>query len=425
MDAQRMDDLADPSAALRARARRWLAQRRPGHTLPQPFYGDPDLHALDLALVFGRRWLFAGPECELADPGDFLTLEIGTTSVLVCRDRAGQVRAFFNTCRHRGSIVVDAARGRAPTFVCPYHRWGYDLTGRLVRAPNMGAGFDRAAHGLRPVHCAVVGGLVFICLADRPPDLAPFRAALEPRIAPHRLAEAKTVAEIVLDEQANWKLVWENSRECDHCAAGHPLLMRTLRHFNLMDPAGDPEIAAFWQRCEAAGLPSRTEAAPDFRAGRIPLLPGQQTISPDGSYVVARKLGDVAVEEIGSLRFSLYPGLFGHVHADYAVLIQTLPTGPRGTRVRCRWLVHRDAEEGRDFDRERLLAVWRATNDEDRIFCERNQRGVDSAGYRPGPYAQPGEAQVAAFVDWYCATLADGLGDRAAEDHTPLAQAGD
>jgi Rieske 2Fe-2S family protein len=400
--ASRLDEAGD---GRRARALAWLAERRPGHSLPQPFYGDPDLHALDMALVIERSWLFAAPECDLPEPGAFLTLMVGATSVLLCRDREGQVRAFFNTCRHRGSIVVDAARGRRPTFTCPYHQWSYDLTGRLVRAPNMGTGFDRGGYGLGRVHCAVIEGLVFICLADTPPDLGAFRAALAPRLAPHRLAEARTVAEIVLDEAANWKLVWENNRECDHCAAGHPALMRTLRHFNLMDPSGDPEIVAFWTRCEAAGLPSRTEAGPDFRAGRIPLLPGQRTISPDGRQVVARTLGDVAVDDVGSLRFSLYPGVFAHVHADYAVLIQLLPTGPRGTRVSCRWLVHAKAEEGRDFDRETLLEVWRTTNDEDRVLCERNQRGIDSRGYRPGPYADPSEAQVAGFVDWYCATL--------------------
>jgi Rieske 2Fe-2S family protein len=395
----------DQAEGARARIGALLATRRPGHSLPRPFYGDPLVHAFDMALVIERRWLFAAAACELPEAGSFLTFAVGASSILLCRDRDGQVRAFHNTCRHRGSIVVEAERGRSPTFVCPYHRWGYDLTGRLVRAPNMGKDFDRSGHGLGPVHCTVIEGLVFICLAEDPPDIEAFRAALTPRLAPHRLADTTVAAEIVLDEAANWKLVWENSRECDHCDAGHPVLMRTLRRFNLMDPASDPEITAFWARCEAAGLPSRTQAAPDHRAGRIPLLPGQHSISPDGRQVVARTLGGVAEAEIGSLRFSLYPSLFAHAHADYAIVVQLLPTGPRHTRVSCRWLVHREAQEGRDYDRETLLAVWRATNEEDRVFCERNQRGVESIGYRPGPYADPSEAQVAGFVDWYCTTL--------------------
>lgn len=391
-------------AELRPAVRRLLAGRAPKHSLPQPFYNDASIHALDVELLLGQ-WVFGALECEVAEPGAFRTVEIGASSILIVRGRDGELRAFHNSCRHRGSQLCDSDRGRSPTLLCPYHHWAYDLTGRLVRAPNMPADFDKAAHALVPVHVAVVEGVIFICAAAEPPDIEAFRAAAAPRFAPHRLRDAKVVQEITLVEQANWKLVWENARECDHCNAGHPELMRTLRMFNFSDPESDAEIARFWDRCEATGLPSRTVDGHGFRLGRIPLNPGQLSITEDGQPAVARRLGDWPEADIGSLRWTLWPSVFSHIHADYAVFVRILPTGPRETQLVCKWVVHKDAEAGRDYDPARLEHIWRVTNEQDRRFCERNQRGVDSVGYRPGPYADPSESGVWTFVNWYCGEL--------------------
>ncbi|WP_168166111.1 aromatic ring-hydroxylating oxygenase subunit alpha [Bosea sp. PAMC 26642] len=191
-------------------------------SLPHAFYNDPDFFRLDMRGIFESRWIFAGPACELTSSGSFFTIEIGETSVVVCRDREGVIRAFFNSCRHRGSIVVDQACGRRMSFVCPYHHWSYDLTGRLLRAANLDANADKSELGLRPVHVRDIAGLIYICLADVAPDIEPFAAALGPAAAPHDLTHGKVVHTITLHEQGNWKLVMENARECDHCEAGHP-----------------------------------------------------------------------------------------------------------------------------------------------------------------------------------------------------------
>jgi phenylpropionate dioxygenase-like ring-hydroxylating dioxygenase large terminal subunit len=389
----------------REMVRALIASQRPRHSLDQPFYGDPELFDLDRELLVEHHWQFAGLECEVPDPGCFITVEIGRSSIIICRDRDGRLRAFFNSCRHRGSIVCDAQRGNRSHFSCPYHHWRYDLTGRLVHAPNMGDDLDKAAHGLKAVHIAVIGGVIFVSLADDPPDLSAFQAALAPALAPHQLTAARVVKEIVLTERANWKLVWENARECDHCVGGHPELMKTLQLFNLEDPWSDPYIRAFWERCEASGLPSMTQQGHGFRVGRVPLQPGQLSITLDGKPAAARRLGDWPEPDIGSLRWSRYPSVFSHVHADYAIFVQIMPVGPQETKVTCKWVVHAAAVEGQDYDLDRLVEVWRVTNEQDQRFCERNQRGVNSKGYQPGPYAQPSEHGVWTFVDWYCTEM--------------------
>lgn len=401
-------------AAIRAEALSLLERRQPRHSLPRAFYTDPAIFRLDMAEIFERRWIFAGLACEIATPGQFFTLTIGESSIIICRDRQMRVQAFFNSCRHRGSIVADAPCGKRSSFVCPYHQWSYDLTGKLLRAPNMDGVIDKARMGLKPVHVRDIGGLIYVCLAEDAPDIEAFAAALAPAAAPHRLDEAKVVHSITLHEQGNWKLVMENARECDHCQAGHPELMKTLLIFDFADPWADPSIAAFWTRCEASGLPSVTKDGADFRVGRMPFQPGNLSITMDGRPAVTKTLGDWADNDIGSLRFTHYPSMFGHIHADYAVVIQMLPVSATETSFICKWLVHKDAVEGVDYDIERLVEVWRETNDQDRRLVERNQRGVNSIGYQPGPYAEASEHGVWTFVEWYALTMREGLGGTSA-----------
>jgi Rieske 2Fe-2S family protein len=383
--------------------RELLRTRARHHSLPQPFYADKAFFELDLQGIFYRRWLFAGVTCEIPQPGSFFTLDIGPTSIIVARDRTSTIRAYFNTCRHRGSRICTAEKGRVGAFVCPYHQWTYDLTGTLRHAGRMHEGFSIEGIGLRPVHVRTVAGTIYICLADEPPDFAPFAAALEPMLAPHDLANAKLAHEAHIVERGNWKLVMENSRECYHCRSSHPELMRTfLETYNFADPTTDPAISGFIARCNAAGLPSDGRGGDDFRITRMPLTRDAASITMDGKQAVAKPLGGIAEPNIGSLRWVHFPSVFNHALRDYAILVRMLPIGPQETLVTAKWLVNRDAEEGRDYKLPHLTETWIKTNDQDRILVERNQQGVNSLGYVPGPYSQETEAGVINFVEWYC-----------------------
>ena len=114
-----------------------LKSRRPGHTLPRALYVDPDIYQLDLRHIFYAHWLFIGHDCELARPGDYITAQVGDYPILVVRDRQGALRAFHNTCRHRGSRICSQPKGSAVRLVCPYHNWSYDLDGRLLFARDV------------------------------------------------------------------------------------------------------------------------------------------------------------------------------------------------------------------------------------------------------------------------------------------------
>ena len=244
-----------------------LKHRKPGYGLEQAFYSDPDYYRLDMENIFYRDWLFIGHDCEVAKPGNFFTVQVGDYPVVIVRDRQKQIQAFHNSCRHRGSRVCSAERGTSAKLVCPYHQWTYELDGRLLFARQMGDDFDASQFSLKAVHCESVGGYIFICLAPIAPDFGPTRAMLEPYLAPHRLTETKVAFQSSIVEKGNWKLVWENNRECYHCVANHPELCKTFPEAptvtGIQNSKDDPEIVAHWENvklpvCRVFSVSTRT-----------------------------------------------------------------------------------------------------------------------------------------------------------------------
>lgn len=395
-----------PNSSLRSHTLELLSGRRRFFSLPQPFYTDSEIFQLDLEAIFYKRWIFAGAECEIPNAGDYFTLAIGPTPIVVLRDQTGAVRAFFNTCRHRGSKICLAEKGAVKRLVCPYHQWTYDLTGRLVATGRMHEGFDRENYNLNTINVRASGGTIYVCLAQEPPDFSAYGPVIEPYLAPHDLANAKLAHETKVLVNGNWKLVMENSRECFHCPARHRELMQTFLHdYNFEEPGEDKFIYEFWEKCSVLGLPSADREDDDFRIVRLPLRKGALSATMDGKSAVARLLGTMPTDDAGSVRWVHFPSTFNHAFADYAVLVRMLPIGPQETLFTMKWLVHRDAQEGRDYDLETLARVWSATNDQDKVLVERNQEGVNSVGFVPGPYSQQAEQGVIRFVEWYCGTL--------------------
>ena len=391
---------------------RLIRNRRAGFSLEQPFYTDPDFFRLDMELIWYRDWLFVGHDCEIAKPGGFFTVQVGAYPVVVVRGRDGLIRAFHNSCRHRGSRVCTSAKGTSARLVCPYHQWTYDLDGSLVFARQMAEGFRTEDFGLKAVACESVAGYIFICLAEEPADFAPFRALMEPYFAPHRLTEAKIAHETTIVEKGNWKLVWENNRECYHCAGNHPELCKTFPEAptvtGVNEVDDDPEMQAHWASCEAAGLPARfrIDGAGQYRATRAPLLRDAVSYTMTGRPSVRRNLSDqVGAGRIGTLMLYHYPTTWNHVLIDHAVTFRVLPLGPEETAVATKWLVHKDAVEGVDYDLAELIHVWTEPNDQDRRIVEENAFGIRSPAYEPGPYSELHEGGVIQFLDWYARFL--------------------
>ena len=406
------------------RIRALLDQRRPGHSLPQALYNSPEAFEFDLEAIYDQSWILAGFTCEIPQPRGYLALTVGRSPLVITRDREGTLRAFHNSCRHRGAQICAEGAGSRPRLTCPYHQWVYDLDGTLVSAKHMQASFDPAEHSLRPVHVEEVAGALFVCIAETPPSFSRFREHLEPLLAPHRLHHAKLAHQNTLVEKGNWKLVMENARECYHCAVGHPELALT---FPIGDAGGqsfqsegDPRHQAFTARLESLGLGKGPSWGPWWHVERFPLNAGQVSLTMDGKPAVKTLMIDGDEPDIGSLRWAIEPHSFCHSTADTTVYFSAMPTAVNETVVTCKWLVHEDAVEGVDYDVDRLTQLWNVTNLQDRDFVENNQRGVNSRGYVPGPYCEEDESFVARFTDWYCDKARAFIGARTGVDSRPI-----
>ncbi len=396
-----------------------LRARLPGHTLPAGLYARADVFEADAEVIFGRHWIAAGVEADVPEPGDVYALDIGRASIVILRDDDGILRAFHNVCSHRGARLLDPGRGTVGRLVCPYHQWTYELSGELVAAPHMGSGFDRALGHLRPVHLRAIGGLVFVCLAEvPPPDIETLAAVMADRLAPYGLAEAKVAHETEIVEHGNWKLTLENNRECYHCAANHPELCVS---FVSLDFGFDPEALSPEERAEAeahaalyADQSARWEAegfpsalvehtvghATNFRTQRLIIAGSGESQTFDGRAASRRLLGSMTRKDTGDLHLWGINS-WNHVMADHAVVIAAYPLAADRTLVRTKWLVHKDAVEGADYDLSNLTAVWEATNAQDAALVARAQAGVETPGYRPGPYSPFTEAPLDDFATWY------------------------
>jgi Rieske 2Fe-2S family protein len=272
----------------------------------------------------------------------------------------------------------------------------------------------------------VVEGLVFVCLADEPPaDFDEVAARTAPYLAPHQLRRTKVAAREDLVEEANWKLVMENNRECYHCEAGHPELTCTFfpTYGYTLDELPDRLLPAharylraqrdLERACDERGMPyeeiEEIDSRPSaFRIQREPLDGAGESYTTDGSAASRRLLGSFDTPRLGRLSLHHQPSSWFHFLADHAVTFTVLPLAPDRTLVRTTWLVHEDAVEGVDYDLDRLTEVWHRTNAQDGTLVARAQAGVTSPAYEAGPYA-PNEYQVEGFCAWYVDRLKEHL----------------
>jgi Rieske 2Fe-2S family protein len=411
-----------------------IARRRRGHSLEQAFYTSREVFDADLRLIFGRHWIYVGVEAEIPHAGDVITAEIGSTSVLIVRDDEDRIHAFHNVCRHRGARIVQSAHANVGNLVCPYHAWTYGLDGKLKFAHHMGSDFDRSCHGLKPVHVRSISGLLFICLsAQAPADIDELDAAMTPYLRAHGIRDCKVAASTDLIERGNWKLTMENNRECYHCVANHPELTISLsaHHFGFEPGSLDEserEQAERYLRMvkrvqgewEACGLPSSElehldDRATGYRTERLPLDQSGESQTLNTMAASRRLLGTIADARCGGLHFWTQPNSWHHFMSDHIVTFSAIPVSPESTLLRTKWLVHKDAVEGVDYDVRNLTAVWEATNAQDAQLVSLAQTGVRSPAYEGGPYSPYTEGLVEKFTSWYIGRLGAELDLRTGE----------
>jgi Rieske 2Fe-2S family protein len=350
-------------------------------TLPREYFVSEEIFAREQERILGQQWLCVGRGEQIPNTGDYFLFNIGAESLLVVRDRAGQIHAHFNVCRHRGSRICEDGSGRfRGSIQCPYHAWTYDLPSNLIGAPNMDQVEDFHKEDY-PLHRAALReweGFLFINLSSAP---EPFEQAFAPLIGKFsgwQLPSLRSARRIEYHVRANWKLIIQNYSECNHCSLVHPELVKksppASGHNDLTD---GPFLGGYMELKHEVGSMTMT--------GRVSAPP----------------ISTIKNEDLDRVYYySIFPNMLLSLHPDYVMYHTLTPLSPSATRVTCDWLFHPDASVRRDFHPEDAIEFWDMTNRQDWHVCEISQLGVASRVYQPSPYA-PSESLPAAFDRGY------------------------
>ena len=389
---------------------------RSGYALPGELYRDPGLYEDEIRRIFLKSWLYVGHQSQIPGRGDYFLFEMAGESVIIVRDRDERINALLNVCRHRGSRICDAPEGHEARLTCKYHGWTYGLDGSLRAAGYAPEGLDKSRLGLKRLHAELFQGMIFI---NFDPNAVPFDVIendLGPLLAPWGLDRAKVAHRQNYPITSNWKLAVENYCECYHCLPAHPEY--SVGHSRAI-PRKDclVQLNEVLDRAESVGLSRRETRHSWLDAGvlgtdrdfeRYPLLRGHLTGSRDGQ-PVAPLMGSITGYDGGATDLHLGPMTFGLAYCDHVVLYRFTPRALRSTDCEITWLVNESAVEGRDYDRASLTWLWDVTTLADKTIIERNQAGVDSRFYEPGPLS-PMEDFTQRFLHWYVATMREGAG---------------
>lgn len=192
-------------------------------------YTSSELFQLERDELFHCNWMLIGHVSDFLQAGDYRTLDVGNERAIVIRNVTGELRAFHNVCRHRGSRVVSSTEGSCGrAIVCPFHGWTYELDGRLKNVPRVEkfASLDRSQEGLLPIDLEVWQGFVFVRFRGDGPSVADYLAPIMEQVLPYRLSEMKPCGNSYMagEVSCNWKIFHDVDNEGYHVPAAHPEL---------------------------------------------------------------------------------------------------------------------------------------------------------------------------------------------------------
>jgi choline monooxygenase len=343
------------------------------------FYRDPEVLELEQERIFARTWQFVAHVSELPEPGRYLTAVAGKEPILVLRDDDGDLRAFRNVCRHRGSRLLSGT-GECPKAIrCLYHGWTYRLDGQLIGVPEGRSipGLEKSELGLFPARIEVMCGLIFVTLDMDAAPLAEQVAGLPERLAPYAFETLEPLHEKPSSQPANWKIVVDNYLEGYHVPIAHPGLMRLLDYKRY-----DVEVHDNWAWFDA---PLR-----DKPSGNLIERTYQRLVTP---------MPGLAEEDQRVWRFILiYPNTTIDLYPDQIGIWRINPDGVFKTDDQAVTLLPADSDLRSRAARYANRKVNELVSHEDVDLVANVQAGIETRGWEPGPLSGR-EAAIGWFAD--------------------------
>ena len=335
-------------------------------SLPGWLYFDPEFFEAEK-----RAFLRAAPqvvchESEIAEPGEWRTIEYLGESVIVIRGDDGEIRAFSNVCRHRGSRLVDGTGGCSKVLTCPYHAWSYARDGRLVGVPHRHEypGLQTEKMSLFPVALETWRGFLFVALEPGAPSVHEMMAPYEHEVAAYRFEDLQAIGRVTLRQRPlNWKTIADNYSDHLHIPVGHPGLTRLFaRNYKI-------EAKEHVDRMEG-DLVEKISENPSERA--------YQNLLPKADHLPA-------THRRKWLYYKLFPNVAFDIYPDQVDFMQFLPVSATETVIR--EISYALPDESREMRAVRYLnwRINRKVNAEDTELITRVQLGMQSPTYVAGP----------------------------------------
>lgn len=326
-------------------------------TIPSRYYLDADIYAKEKEAIFYRNWWYAGHQSQLAEPGCYITVQILEQSIIVIRNKSGELKAYYNVCQHRGHELLSGS-GKVRTIVCPYHAWSYGFDGDLRGARNITnmVGFDKCEFSLKPVQVEVFCGLVFVNLDLQAAPLKQQAAGLEAEIreyCPH-VDEVVFAQRDDYDVASNWKVMIDNFLECYHCQPAHKDFV------DLVDmPSYRSHAHGIYSSHISNAVRSTENSAFRFETGEVDFGYAGWFLWPNTTIWI-------------------YPG-----EPNISVL-QMVPIGPERTIEYQDWFLPNPVPSKQQC--EAMVYQKDVLQPEDVRLCESVQRGLKSKGYNQGRF---------------------------------------
>jgi choline monooxygenase len=359
--------------------------------LPHWAYTAQAWYEREVEQIFRKTWNYLGHVSQLPNAGDYLTSEVAGIPLIVVKGQDGAVRAFFNSCRHRGSKLLWDA-GNCKLIRCPYHSWAYDLTGALVATPLVDEDMEgrKGELGLHPVRLEIVDGFLFVTFDRSLPPAAEALGSLPKEWSGYDPANLVCTRRKTWDVKANWKLWYENYNDSLHVPFVHPgslakQKVKSRQRASHVETDG-AYIAHFTVHGGSRGL---LEENQDMALPRFPKLAGRYA---EGTYYPC-----------------LLPAtLFGFT-VDCVWVFELYPKGPDRTTLVAASLFSREQTERPDFA-EKAAYYYRRVDTivpEDNEAVERQQEGLCLPVGLSGKFTHM-ETLCHAFDNWVLDRVVDG-----------------
>ena len=332
--------------------------------------------------IFREGWVGIGRGDRWKVAGDFTAMDLAGVPIAVVRGKDGVLRAFANSCRHRGARLLDG-EGNCPGIRCPFHSWAYTLDGRLAGVPNMelAKDFERSDYGLIGFHVAERAGFAFVCLADVAPDIDVWLGDFERLHAPWKLEELVSTRRREFEVECNWKPFLEVFNEYYHLPYVHPDSINDV--YNVPDAPDETSgsyVSQFGSTEGTGGLLQDSQDDP------LPVMKSLEGRNRQG------------------VRYSwVFPNMTFAAGADAVWVYETYPISPGRCLVGMTACFHPDTISAPDFER-RVAAYYERLDGaiaEDIPALEDQQRGLNCSFAKPGRFSPLLEPNVAGFAKWY------------------------